>query len=413
MSFSFNCSKRVKSSMFMLKKKYLEFTQWFLVFFLFYSLAVNASNELVLQNFGKPIKLYPLANKVYKSHEGIEFKFSNAILVKTKKSISPVEIKQLLKPAVRLERIASLEFSVIYIVYLDGGDVSITSVFDAANQLMENGSVIYAQPDFWQRANAIKRGERKRFPAVLRKDISISVPPCSKNDECDDVSIAVIDEDFNFSHPDFERLDVIAQFDVDQIHSDGETPHANSGHGTSVAGVLALLQTQSFHYPKPRLVAIKQTSTRTSEMIMAFNLALEQGVDIINCSWVLPFLPEPLADVIQYAASDAGGVKKVLVSAGNHGLDACKDNVLTNISGVEVIGAGMGNNPEGYSNYGACVDFYAPYGFTVPAHGGNGYGNFSGTSSSAALVASIYARTLSSKKMIPSISDLQSYIKSK
>src|SRR5690606_13400096 len=86
-----------------------------------------------------------------------------------------------------------------------------------------------------------------------------------------------------------------------------------------------------------------------------------------------------LADWLQTASP------YLVFAAGNHGQDACQRNALSNINGIIVVGAQQQYKVAAYSNYGPCVDFYAPTGVGTANTLENT--SFGGTSASAAYVS--------------------------
>ncbi|MBQ4837782.1 S8 family peptidase [Pseudoalteromonas luteoviolacea] len=199
--------------------------------------------------------------------------------------------------------------------------------------------------------------------------------------------IAIIDDGFNLSESAFSLFNVLLAYDADSQNIISAKTKSEATHGNMIASVIAhQLQFKTKNKAKvdAELVAIKQASTLNSAMILAFSISLKMNVDIINSSWTLPFVSQLLSEVIEQGLNH-GGVAYVVVSAGNHGKDACIGNKLSEVKGVTTVGALSGDGTLApFSNFGRCVDLYAPA--TLSLKKKNTSFIASGTSTAAALV---------------------------
>ena len=121
-------------------------------------------------------------------------------------------------------------------------------------------------------------------------------------------------------------------------------------------------------------------------MVLAFSVARMLKADIVNSSWAVPFLPEPLFDLLADWLDEAQPY--LVFAAGNNRQDACAANAFSQLKGAWLVGAW-----QPYSNHGPCVTLQAPSRFMSTASAG-GYQQFTGTSAAAAYVSGFLAREL-------------------
>lgn len=114
------------------------------------------------------------------------------------------------------------------------------------------------------------------------------------------------------------------------------------------------------------------------------------------------FVPTPTFDAMVQAAISAG--IHVVIAAGNQNEDACLQSPALSPNGIKVAASDNQDNSATFSNYGSCVDLFAPgvgiISSTIPNDNSNFIG--SGTSLSAAFVAGAVANLLKDNKWKPS-----------
>jgi subtilisin family serine protease len=236
------------------------------------------------------------------------------------------------------------------------------------------------------------------------------------------VVVAVLDSGIDLDHPDLaSRLwrnpgeipgngrDDEGNGRVDDVHgwdfiSGDATPQDGTGHGTSVAGIIAAADNGIGIIGVAPGVTIMPLRVCTSvcplsAIVAALSYAAASGADIVNMS----FTGEggdfsPIADVL---TGDGAGMLAV-VSSGNAGVDIDKaprypaSFPLSNI--VAVAASDHYDQLAGFSNYGnVTVDLAAPGSAVLSSERGGGYRSGSGTSFAAPHVAGVAALAASAR----------------
>ena len=215
------------------------------------------------------------------------------------------------------------------------------------------------------------------------------------------IKIAVIDDGFDLAHEDFRQLKTGFSYDLHTQQLNAAPIYAKETHGTKIAGIIFADHSDvgiSGIAPSAEFIAIRHTDTWTSKTLIGFHLARLAGADIINASWNSQWLLEPVADAITELAGrgrDGKGIA-VVFAAGNNHMDIQPFSIEAALEPAIVVGAlNRGGFKLPTSNFGNTVDMYVYGGqmrSTVPD---DGYGNFAGTSLSAAIVSGTAALLLS------------------
>lgn len=210
----------------------------------------------------------------------------------------------------------------------------------------------------------------------------------------------VIDTGIDGGHPDLKGLL------VDSVNFAGGKNGDCNGHGTHVAGTIAALNNDIDVVgvaPGAKLVAVKVLGCNGS----GTNSGVIKGVDWVTYNAVKPAVAnmslgggasQALDDAVQGSA--ASGVFYA-VAAGNSGADACNSSPARagrdsgGGSGIMTVAATDSLDREAsWSNFGACVDIWAP-GVSIPSTKlGGGVVSYSGTSMASPHVAGTAARYL-------------------
>lgn len=223
-----------------------------------------------------------------------------------------------------------------------------------------------------------------------------------------DVTVAVIDTGINDKHEAFEgRL-----IECNKNFSSSGTMNSSfddSGHGTNVAGVIALNTLDNVKI-KPYKTFDNEGKCTNSQIIATLNYILSEKKlpDIINMSFSVQSITSSVTRDSLTRNLISKGVT-IVTSAGNNGVNA-KYYYPANISEVITVSASDKKNEKAdFSNYGKCIDIAAPGTgvYTTELDGTYSYEN--GTSFSAPFVSSA-AATLIMQKSGLSCADVEKAI---
>ncbi|WP_337842694.1 S8/S53 family peptidase [Rheinheimera sp.] len=308
---------------------------------------------------------------------------ASRLVVKTRFDVSASELKALGLSVSRVQQLAKLQQTSLWLLTFE----QVNDLQKAITALQQDPRVFYAQPDLLQTRQFAQQQPGNRELAKVSNHAGVQKRP---------VRLAVVDDGFNFKHPEFASLNLIFEYDADLKVKNASPKSDLDQHGTLVVGVIAAAADHKGIdglAPTVELIAIRQVSSWTSDMVVAFSVARMMHADVVNSSWTLPFLPEPLFDLLTDWVQDTQPY--LLFAAGNNQQDACNINALSHLPQVWLIGAATRDGKRlPYSNYGSCVAFYAPAKFSSTAANGQGYSEFGGTSAATAYASGLVAREL-------------------
>lgn len=222
------------------------------------------------------------------------------------------------------------------------------------------------------------------------------------------VKVYVVDTGVNAKLPDFGGRVVKGCNAVGKlICSPSRSTNDDNGHGTHVAGTIA--GTQYGVAKKAKIVAVKVLDQNgggsSSSVIAGLNWVISNHKPgepaVLNMS--LGGAASQLVDDAINAVIDNGIT--VVVAAGNSNTDACT-NSPARVQGAITVGAvgdknvdpmGQNDNISPYSNYGPCVDVFAPGTFIMSDWFKGGATALSGTSMASPHVAGVAALWLAKK----------------
>lgn len=271
-------------------------------------------------------------------------------------------------------------------------------------------------------------------PAILEQDKSWHLRSINAYKAWDisrgseDVTIAIVDNGFNLSHPEFQGK-VVAPYNV-WSHSNAVFSQSVD-HGTHVAGIALANADNALGLcgiaPKCRFMPVQVGNVRnlktTTSVLDGIIYALYQGADVINVSLGLPLerlanIPESeqrniintrfkeeerlWREIMKIAAKHNS---TIVIAAGNDSMLAGVDpfqrpELFICVSAVDKVNNGYGR--ANFSNYGQFSDISAPGVNIYSTVGRNAYTKMQGTSMSAPIVSGTVALMKSINKSLTS-----------
>ncbi|KAJ1560726.1 subtilisin-like serine protease, partial [Nowakowskiella sp. JEL0078] len=209
------------------------------------------------------------------------------------------------------------------------------------------------------------------------------------------IDVYVLDTGVKIDHPDFEGRA------TNGFDATGEGLTDNHGHGTHVSGTVA---SKTFGVAKKaNIISVKVLTTSgggtSSQVISGIEFVIKNVAkkgttfkSVINMS----LGSNTVLSVNQAVqkAIDAG--IPVVVAAGNQGTDACTQTPASVKQAFSVGAVDNHDNIVGFSNFGSCVDIFAPGTGIFSTSNKGGSESKSGTSMSSPHVAGVVALALSS-----------------
>lgn len=195
------------------------------------------------------------------------------------------------------------------------------------------------------------------------------------------VIVAVVDTGVDTTHPAFSQ--VVQGYDyVDHDNNPSETGYGEAyGHGTMVAGIIALVAPQAAILPVRAFDS--EGVGKASAVANAIRYASRQGAVVVNLSFSLPVVSAPIRSAISFA-SRRGAV--LIASAGN-------DDTSTPpfpASDPQVMAVAATDSADikaDFSNYGSFISVSAPGVSVHSAYPGGTYASWEGTSFAAPFVS--------------------------
>jgi subtilisin family serine protease len=202
------------------------------------------------------------------------------------------------------------------------------------------------------------------------------------------VNVYVVDSGVRATHAEFGGR---ATLDANFV-GDGRSDDC-LGHGTHVAGTIGGVTVGVANRARIHMVRVFGcgNTSPTSTIIAGINwvTANAQRPAVLNMS--LGSTTDPATDAATNAALNAGIT--TVVSAGNSNANACGFSPARVPGAITVGNSTSSDTRAGDSNFGACVDLYAPGSFIVSASNGSdtGQATMSGTSMASPHVAGVAA----------------------
>ena len=217
----------------------------------------------------------------------------------------------------------------------------------------------------------------------------------SYSTDASNVHAYIIDSGIRTSHVEFGGR---ATKDFDAV-GDGQNGNDCNGHGTHVAGTVG---SASYGVAKNvRLHAVRVLPCTNSGLVSD----LIEGIDWVRANHVKPAVanisitasgPSTSVDTAIQSAVNAGVT--MVVAAGNNNLDACNYSPARASKAITVGATYNADQKAGYSNFGSCVDIWAPGSLITSVSYANDLDarSMSGTSMASPHVAGVAALYLAS-----------------
>lgn len=205
------------------------------------------------------------------------------------------------------------------------------------------------------------------------------------------VLVAVVDTGIDYDHPDLAANYVPLGYDW--VNDDAD-PMDDHGHGTHCAGIIAAVSNNSVGVAgvaQVKIMAEKGFNFRgngyTVDLANAIIHAVDQGANIISCSWGEYKRSFLIYDAIKYAY-DAGVL--IVAAAGNDATKA-KSYPAAYDEVIAVAATDTNNQRAPFSNFGTWIELVAPGVNILSTVWDNGYKYMSGTSMAAPYVSGVAA----------------------
>ena len=356
----------------------------------------------------------------FKTKEGYKIGLSNFFYVKLKEGEDTIALRQMAEQIGCI--IIEQDPYMPQWLTLSITETSTLNAMECANLFYESGLFVVAIPDLMYEmvstcVNDPYFGNQWGLRNISNPDISIKACEAWTYTRGAGVKLGIYDDGVEFGHVDLAANIDPLSFDLDKGTSPQDTIYGF--HGTTCAGVSIGVQNNnegvSGASPESRLVAITGSRTGTNRMrniARGFSWAIENGVDVVNCSWKLvnmdstgnPYIEDAIDSLVVYGRGGRGAL--VVCASGNDYMDYVEYPArLKNCIAVGSI------NDQGarsdISHYGTDLDLMGPGEgiYTTDLQGVAGYdtmpspaGDYvvdNGTSLAAPAIASVCALVIS------------------
>ncbi len=208
--------------------------------------------------------------------------------------------------------------------------------------------------------------------------------------ELPEIVVGIIDTGVDIDHEFLKDRIIETGFNL----SDSGTANSeddDNGHGSHVAGIVTDNTTDNVKIKAFKCLD-ENGSGNLSDVVLAIDAAVQNGVDVINMSLGSKGSSSSMEKAINNAVSK--GIT-VCVSAGNSSADASKYTPACVDSCITVAAISLYNQKPYWSNWGSKVDLVAPGVEIYSTYKNNTYDTLSGTSMASPFVAAASAMILS------------------
>ncbi len=343
-----------------------------------------------------------------------QVKVASRLILVAKDTLALTDFPSGYKDAITsLELLHQYRGNFIYLLSL----TNLTSTLQLYTQLQHHPALFYLQPDLLPlRSKASKVQSLHNVLYFNENTFSVAdylaLDKLWRRTKGRSAKIAVIDTGVSLNIPTLEQVNLRYSWDID-LNIAGAVPEPQQKHGNKVAGLIwasphmlqndvKMLQAgsgllrnvegSSTDYacgiaPEAELIALKLQRPWTSNLLRALIKSELQQADVINLSWLLPWVATPVREYLRYLVSVPNHGKGIMVVAAadpqfrpNQGLAAMPELLV--VSSTDHRGT-LAN-----SSWDATVDIAAAsYVLTISQLPDRKYEMFAKTSSSTALVS--------------------------
>ncbi|NAY93003.1 S8 family serine peptidase [Muricauda sp. JGD-17] len=304
--------------------------------------------------------------------------YTENIFVKFFDDISEAESKRILE-----ENDLVIKKEVVYAknaFFVESKKAEGKQIFQVAENLLDKDEVEYCHPELIRQKkykNSIYQQqwhlEKTTFMSVF-VDASVEVRSAWQHTKGEGIVIAVIDDSVDTDHPEFiSSGKIVAPKDMATGSSDAKPTFPTQAHGTSCAGVACAsgLDSAAGVAPESVLMPIKLNANLGSmQEAEAFVWAVENGADVISCSWGPPDgdwsnpsdpnhtnkidLPDSTRLAIDYAATSGRNGKGCIITwaAGNGREDTFYDGYASYEKVLAIAACNDTGKRSVYSDFG-------------------------------------------------------------
>lgn len=208
--------------------------------------------------------------------------------------------------------------------------------------------------------------------------------------ELSEIVVGIIDTGIDYDHEFLKDRVIRTNYNVSSSGNENDE-NDDKGHGSHVAGIVVDNTTSNVKV-KGYKVLNSEGRGLISDVIVAVEYAIEDGVDVINMSLSVKGESKEMEEVVN-DATDAGII--VCVSAGNNGQPAEEYCPAGIESCITVSAIDKNDGKPIWSNWGNMVDIVAPGVSVYSTYMNNGYETLSGTSMATPFVAAASALLIS------------------
>lgn len=355
--------------------------------FLFVSFTATAKEPIEFLHLGQSLLLQPADQGYSLSYAGqqLDIELSNRLILKTEPTMTAASIRGMHAAIQQVQQLAVLNKAVLWLVHL----TSESELPALLLLLQQKKGVLYAQPDLQQ--------QRQKAGLTLGWSEAKTITPERAQKMQRQIRLAVIDDGFSRHVVEQSGFRQLVQYDADLKLADASPKTEQDSHGDKVLRLVAQSAGLDPSAQQPiELISIRQVSSWTSDIVLAFAVARMMQADLVNSSWILAFLPEPLFDLLNDWSQQ--NQPYLVFAAGNNRQDACKVNAFSQLPAAILVAA-VENDQRlmALSNYGPCVDLQAQGVHKLLSPTAQ-LQRFNGTSAAAAYVSGRLLRSLSQNK---------------